>query len=349
MFPERLSGLSSSDIHLYYNLRCTNYPIYLNKITTWMNHSREYTGKDQGVISYLKNVEQIIHYLGRVDSYRFEVIETRLIVYQFYVLPKGSYTDDPRTELEFAEMQHAELKHEVGIFHEQMGQGKSYYFYKEEQKPKHFHGNTSTHFVLNFNLRANPFKNNSDITKIEDAMRSLCFQVINFIASEPIKNRTKFREDITNFKTKSIEVRHGYYYRDKYNIYDTYISIMGKSEYVFTTTEGVTQMLNLKLFTRPFDKDSWLLILVFGLILIPGGILILVDIEKMTSVDTFLKLIVQSYTTLLDAAPDAPPILIKILLESKFKYRIIIGLWLLMCIILTNGYKGIVVSDLTAP
>jgi len=69
--------------------------------------------------------------------------------------------------------------------------------------------------------------------------------------------------------------------------------------------------------------------------------------KKEASLNTLWQLLAMSYAVVMKVSPKTPTKLAQI--ATQFKWRVIIGLWFLMSIILTNGYRGIVVSALTTP
>jgi hypothetical protein len=139
------------------------------------------------LIAHAHNALVIVHYLRAIDKTQFEVNETRLLVMPCV----EDCSANGSQQFEFANMALSNLKSEIEIFHQKIGQGRNYYFYQKDLKPKNFLGNTSSHYFLGSTRRLHPFQRNPEITSILEAMQFLCFEVIRLIANEPIEENAK--------------------------------------------------------------------------------------------------------------------------------------------------------------
>ena len=118
------------------------------------------------------------------------------------------------------------------------------------------------------------------------------------------------------------------------------------------TCDGNNPVLLFPFYGRPYDWESWsttgclviLITVLVGLIcpeLIP-------PLHFTLSTYRTLQILLFNISILLEMSHDFPPWVQKNVTMSRI-CRVMIGTWLLMAVILTNAYKGIVTSDLTSP
>jgi len=333
--------LSLDDNQFQRQLGHTAFPIYLNKFTTRMDDFRINAYSGHGKLTSYPHVTLILHYLLPVIGLNtFRVVETTLMVNPCV----GSCLEKRTYQFEYKKMKQAQMVNQIALFHHSIAHGKSYFFYQQDRVFKNFLGNNSTHYTLNPRFVFSPFKNNTGVMNIDAALRFLSFEVIHFMANEPIRQYHKFSKYLILYGEISINTIGGS------GLGGLSVIDMGRQiDFSFTTKEGIRRMLDFELYVRVYDGLSWLFILFFCILFVPAVIWMLVFIHShpMSTIAIYGQLLALTYSTLLEVSPETPSVLME--MSRKFKFRIIIGSWLLLSIVLTNAYKGLVVTDLTAP
>jgi len=332
--------------HTDTNTRAT---FYYNIVTTWNPSKMEGTfflyALKNGLYSY-----GLSHYVESSQNGNrtgFQIVETRLAIFiHVHNFDKLKPLFPLPIFIEHVPISQYNLKQEIVNFYQRTGKSRNFYFLKSGRGPSNFSGKLSELYFLNLSLPTlNPFNGHTDVRQVVSVVRLLCFELIHFLAYEPIQEEL-FESELKN-------MRENYIRTAGMEIGNYEMAVTGTSEIKFTTSKGIRTFLDFGLYVRVYDLDSWLLILFTGFVLVPVAILFQILFTSTSTaysgIEIFTKLLMEAYGTLLEVGPDNPPLLLKIRLVSKFKYRIIMALWLLMCIVLTNAYKGLVVSDLMAP
>jgi len=319
----------------------TSIPIYYHTITT-LNQVRmeSHFLKQCYVHSLFPKLVQLIHYVE--PTTRFEGAEFEIVLSRLSAIPSDSPTHNFKIWILHDE--HATVSWTPSlrqVIADIIGSGKTIHFVSLD-------GTTNYHIFNATHRRFSPFTNNSKVPFLEDLIRELCFEIIQFTAYRmPSENEAvNYQKDIKNAQAYFISTQH----------FDQPFAqrvVTGAKEMHFSTSHGVRQIVDFELYLRAYDQTSWILILLFGIVLIPGSLLLMILLDRAHGTvsvgGTFWRLVRLTYATVLEAGPQTPAVVTKMLLAPKFRYRFLIGLWSLMAIILTNGYKGLVVSDLTAP
>jgi hypothetical protein len=112
--------------------------------------------------------------------------------------------------------------------------------------------------------------------------------------------------------------------------------------YSFITCATATQRLQILGYFNPFDWGSWLAI---GISTLACGTFLWCSLSQAKrSLSAFIRLLETLFLVLVENIPNIP----SYLTESRY-FRSFLTAWLIIGIILTNGYKSIVTNYMTAP
>jgi hypothetical protein len=142
---------------------------------------------------------------------------------------------------------------------------------------------------------------------------------------------------------------------------EQFVIVLHENYLKFVTCHGVHTPLDFHLYVRPFEMWSWAFIVIYGLLIIPLSILILywasqwaldkiLPFSLSESIQLFTDLLFYKYAAVLENVQNESPVLKRLPLIGPVKfYNIIFASWILILVVLTNAYRGLVVSDLTSP
>jgi hypothetical protein len=121
----------------------------------------------------------------------------------------------------------------------------------------------------------------------------------------------------------------------------------------FVTCDGVDGLVSFRLYVKPYDLASWLLIMCLSILILPATVWFGIQTADRIQ-STGLKMdnllsssLLFNLSTSLDVSPTLSPRLTRHPRLSLL-INMTLGLWVVACVTLVNAYRGLIVSELTS-
>jgi len=189
------------------------------------------------------------------------------------------------------------------------------------------------------------FNRSAVVGDFDSIVKYLCLETLDvWISRSQSIDYGKSRSNSLRYLVDGVR-NYKYYWTS--NEYLSALIPVGIDFHNFVTCDGVSKPISFKFYAKPYDTTFWVIFLTSVFLTLPLALVILQYAHTLGRKLDFVGVMVRFLvSTTLEVSPTIP-----VTYEQKFQdgTKLTLGLWLLVIVILTNAYKGIIVSDLTSP